>query len=603
MHPDARRAIGDNWYDDDPALRDFLRLHVDDKTMERHASALARLGRVAPAEVDPLARRADRMRPVLEGERPGDIRFDPAYRALQRIAREHRVFTLAWEGAPRALAFALGYLYAQAESGYYCPACMTDGAAVVLDRHAPPRLKDALVPRLVSSDAATAYEGAMYLTEKKGGSDVGGATETRAERADAAANSAGEASATATPAATPAASRSPEPDWRLTGLKWFASNCVADVALALARMPDGAPGTRGLGLFVVPRELSDGTPNPGLRVERLKDKLGVASMPTGEVRLEKAHAWLVKGGGEGFRAMMDMVALSRLYNAVASVAVARRGLREALAHGLVREAFGRPLAAHPLYLRGLVGVTADVEAGLALTLATAAAYDRDDALLLRALTPLAKAETARLAVTVASWACEALGGEGYVEDASVTPRLLRDAQVLPIWEGTTNVQTLDFLRAAATGAGDAFLRDVEARLAGASRAAEDARRDARDPRGGLRPAVALLRDALADLETDVGALADVDEPHREASGAWIVPAAYRLACGALLAEAAARSEPSSALRRVAVADLYARWRVSAATKEGGVSGGAVGERALDRATLVAGRLIAYPTVQDKEAES
>ncbi|HWG91898.1 MAG TPA: acyl-CoA dehydrogenase family protein, partial [Candidatus Thermoplasmatota archaeon] len=398
-----------------------------------------------------LARAADRHRPVLhrrtaEGERVDEVEFHPSYRALQAAAREHRVFTASWhpleghERVPRTLGFALGYLYAQAECGYYCPACMTDGAAFVLTRHAPPALRDALVPRLLQLSPEGAYEGAMYLTEKGGGSDVGGGTETRAEQAS-------------------------DGTWRLMGEKWFASNCVADVALALARMPDGAAGTAGLGLFVVPRRLPNGTPNPGLRIERLKEKLGVTSMPTGEVLLEGAVAHLVAPAPAGFRAMAEMVNLSRLYNAVASVALARRALREGVRAATHREAFGRRLADQPLFLRALTALALEVEGALGVTLDTAAVFDRyaagdaEAGRLLRVLTPCAKAMTAKLAVRAASEACEMLGGVGYIEEY-VTPRLLRDAQVLPIWEGTTNVQLLEFLRALEKGGVEAFAAHV-----------------------------------------------------------------------------------------------------------------------------------------------
>jgi acyl-CoA dehydrogenase len=262
----------------------------------------------------------------------------------------------------------------------------------------------------------------MFLTERRGGSDVGGATETRGERAA-------------------------DGSWRLHGAKWFCSNANAEIILALARMPDGAPGTRGLGLFLLPRTLPNGTANDGIVVQKLKEKLGVRSMATGEIELRGASAFLIEGEGKGFLAMAEMVNVSRLYNAIASVAIARRSLREGQRNALWREAFGKRLAEQPLYVRGLVELANDVRGALLLTFDAVNALDREDRPLLRGLTPLAKAGTARLAVDAASAACEMLGGNGYIEEW-VTPRLLRDAQVLPIWEGTTNVQALDLLRAA-----------------------------------------------------------------------------------------------------------------------------------------------------------
>lgn len=398
----------EDWYADDATLRAFLAARLPAGHWAALEPRLARLGVVAPHEVDPLARMADASPPVLTGN---GILFHPSYPRLQALAREHRVFTDAWHGGTRLTTLALGYLYAQAECGYFCPACMTDGAAVVLAKR--PGFED-VAARLVQDAPEGALEGAMFLTEATGGSDVG-STGTRAMRA-------------------------PDGGWRLTGDKWFCSNADAGAVLTLARMPGGADGTRGLGLFLLRQ------PNAGLRFTRLKDKLGVRSMATGEGELRDAPATLVAGEDEGFKAMAEMVNLSRLYNAVASVAIARRALREGQKNGAWRVAFGRRLKDHPLYARSVAALAVDVKGALLVTLDAAHAYDRGDHALVRALTPPVKAVTARLAVRAASEACEMLGGNGYVQPW-VTERLLRDAQVLPIWEGTTNVQALDFLRA------------------------------------------------------------------------------------------------------------------------------------------------------------
>ena len=439
----------EDWSRDDPLLLRFLGRRLPPGARKEMEARLGALGRAAPREVDPHARLADAHPPALTPE--GALAFHPSYARLQALAREHRVFTQAWhplgelERGTRLATFALGYLYAQAECGYYCPACMTDGAAWVLERHAPDTLAPALVPRLVQDDPAGAYEGAMFLTEKTGGSDVGATTTTARPAGDGR-------------------------TWLLTGDKWFASNAGADVTLTLARMPGAPAGTRGLGLFALPARLPDGSPNPGLRRVALKDKLGVRSMATAEVELRDAHAHLVAGEGKGFLAMADMVNLSRLYNAVASVGIARRALREAQRNGAWRQAFGKPLRAHPLYARAVAALANDVRGALLFVLDTADQIDRAAAgderarRLLRGLTPMAKAMTARLAVDAASQACEALGGNGYVKPW-ITERLLRDAQVLPIWEGTTNVQALDFLRACGKDAAhQALLEDGLARL-------------------------------------------------------------------------------------------------------------------------------------------
>lgn len=424
---------GENWFRDDAPLQRVLATRVPAAARKELEARLDALGTAAPREVDPLAKRADANPPRLEGN---DVVLDASYRELQRLARAHEVFTLAWRDGPakgsRVATFLLGYLYGQAESGYYCPACMTDGAAFVLDRHEG--FGD-VVAKLVQPSPEGAYEGAMFLTEPQGGSDVG-ATAARAERAS-------------------------DGSWRLTGHKWFASNANADAILTLARMPGGAAGTRGLGLFLL-----EGRRTPGLVRVALKDKLGVRSMATAEVRLENAPARLVAGEGAGFKAMAEMVNLSRLYNAVASVAIARRALREAEKNGRWRVAFGKPLAEHALYRAMLGGLANDVRGAFLLTLDCAEAFDRGGRAIMRALTPLAKAGTARLSVQAASLACEALGGNGYVKPW-VTERLLRDAQVLPIWEGTSHVQALDFLRGMTKeGATEALVADSMRLVAG-----------------------------------------------------------------------------------------------------------------------------------------
>lgn len=419
----------EDWYADDPQLRALLAKRLTPEQWKRIEPKLAALGKVAPREVDPLARKADRHEPMLKAN---SIVFHKSYGELQRLAREHRVFTDAWHGGNRLTSLALGYLFAQAECGYFCPACMTDGAAFVLARHG----RNDLVDRLVQDEAEGALEGAMFLTEKTGGSDVG-ATTTLAK-----AGAAG---------------------WKLTGDKWFCSNANAGVILTLARMPSGAPGTRGLGLFVVRGDAS------GLARVKLKEKLGVRSMATAECELRDCDAELVAGENAGFKAMAEMVNLSRLYNAVTSVAIARRALREGQKNGAWRSAFGKPLSEQPLYQRAVASLAVDVRGALAFVLDCADAFDREDWPLMRALTPLAKAETAKLAVRAASEACEFLGGNGYVRPW-VTERLLRDAQVLPIWEGTSNVQALDFLRAVhKDGAARALVED-SLRRSGALRA-------------------------------------------------------------------------------------------------------------------------------------
>jgi alkylation response protein AidB-like acyl-CoA dehydrogenase len=269
----------------------------------------------------------------------------------------------------------------------------------------------------------------MFLTERAGGSDVG-ANETTARR-DA------------------------DGTWRLTGHKWFCSNVDAEAVLVTAR-PEGAePGTRGLRTFLLLTEN-----NPGVRIERLKEKLGVRSMPTGEVTLENAAAEEIGG----FAAIAEMMNLSRLYNSVAAVAVMGRAIHEARWYIERRKAFGRPVIEHPLANDTLAQLEDEHHGALLMTFEAVDALRRSDAgdekaaHLLRILIPIVKAYTGKLAVTCVSEAMELIGGNGYIEESPM-PRLLRDAQVLPIWEGTTNILVLDALRVARKEHGHELMLD------------------------------------------------------------------------------------------------------------------------------------------------
>lgn len=291
----------------------------------------------------------------------------------------------------------------------------------------------------------------MWLTEKQGGSDVG---------------------------ANSTVAREKDGRWLLRGEKWFTSNAGGGVMLVLAR-PEGAPeGTAGLSLFLMPLHLPDGRRN-AIRFERLKDKLGTRSMATAESVLDDAEAWLIASPPRGFKAMAEMLNLSRLYNATASCAAMRRGLHEALSWSRERKSFGQLLSDHPLMREVLVDMAVECEASTALTFEAIRLIDRLDAggdvnedtqNLLHTFTPITKLYTAKQAVAMASEAIECLGGNGYVE-TFVTPRLLRDAQVLPIWEGTTNILSLDLLtRAFGKHEGHRMLRRWgESRLANAGK--------------------------------------------------------------------------------------------------------------------------------------
>jgi alkylation response protein AidB-like acyl-CoA dehydrogenase len=357
---------------------------------------------------------------------------------------------------------------------------MSDGAARTLLHHGARSLAERALPRLTSRDPATAWTSGQWMTERAGGSDVG-----RAE----------------------AVARRGEGGWRVSGVKWFTSAATSEMALLLARPEGNGPGGKGLALFYMETRLADGRPN-GFAVQRLKEKLGTRKLPTAEVELEGAAAELVAGTAGGVRAIAPMLDVTRLWNAVCAAAGMRRGLALAQDYARRRSAFGALLAEKPLHAEVLAEMEAERTGALLLAFRAAEllgrveAGDASDAdhLAFRAVVLLAKLATGKQAVALASEALECFGGAGYVEDTGL-PRLLRDAQVLPIWEGTTSVLSVELLRA---------LRDPGAPEALAAEIRGPALR-ARDP--ALRPAAEA---ALRAAEHAAAWWARTEGPAREA---------------------------------------------------------------------------------------
>jgi putative acyl-CoA dehydrogenase len=424
-----------NQYTDDRPLRDYLAWKLPAAMLASIDPALARLG--ARAVLDILAAGDDaESRPPRHipydawGRRVDQIEVADGWRTLDRIAAEEGLVAIGYERSHGAWSrldqFARLYLYGPSSATYSCPLAMTDGAARCLELHADPALRDHALPHLLSRDPSQFWTSGQWMTERTGGSDVSG-TSTIARCEDGA--------------------------YRLHGSKWFTSATTAQMALTLAR-PDGAPsGSRGLSLFYV--ELRDDTGAlRGIRVLRLKDKLGTKALPTAELALEGTPARLVGEPGRGVRTIAAMLTITRLHNACMAVAGMRRALNLARSYAATRVAFGRPLIEHPLHVETLAALEVECQAALHLVFALVELLGKDECgqasdgerALLRLLTPVVKLFTGKQAVATASEVIEAFGGAGYIENTGL-PRLLRDAQVLSIWEGTTNVLSLDALRA------------------------------------------------------------------------------------------------------------------------------------------------------------
>jgi alkylation response protein AidB-like acyl-CoA dehydrogenase len=325
--------------------------------------------------------------------------------------------------------FALAYLFHPSSQVYTCPLAMTDGCARTLEvlGGGLGATRDRILSHLTSRDPAQVWTSGQWMTERIGGSDVG-LSETVA-RSDG------------------------NGGFTLHGTKWFTSAVNSQVALTLARPDGNGLGGKGLALFLV--ELRDSAQRlQRITVLRLKDKLGTRNLPTAELLLDGTPALAVAGLSDGVRKMSMMLNLTRTWNAVCAAATQRRGLALARDFARRRVAFGATLAEKPLHLDTLADLAAVQQASFQLTFFAVELLGRQEAgeldasgeSLLRVVQPLAKLTTARHAVADASEVLEAFGGAGYVEDTGL-PELLRDAQVLSIWEGTTNVLALEVYRA------------------------------------------------------------------------------------------------------------------------------------------------------------
>jgi alkylation response protein AidB-like acyl-CoA dehydrogenase len=453
----APDTTGMNFYRADPALSDLLRIHLPEAVFHHIAPHLDRLGELAGGYLDECARLADRHTPLLhQRDRFGRdvqwIEYHPAYRELERAAfgefgihaMSIRKGILGWpDKYPVVAKHAFTFLFNQAEFGLGCPINVTDGCAKLLATFGSDALKQRYLDGLTQTDMDRLTQGGQFMTEKEGGSDVGTLTTIAVPEGD---------------------------HWRLTGEKWFCSNADAKVVMLLAR-PQGAPdGTRGVGLFLMPRFLDDGSQNH-YRIVRLKDKLGTRSMASGEIKLEGAIAYAVGRLDRGFVQMAEMVNSSRLSNGVKSTALMRRAQHDAMTVAKNRVVFGHRIIDLPLGRRQLMKIMLATEQALSMSFATADALDRaeagsqDAAALLRVLTPTLKFRATRDARKVCGDALEMRGGIGYIEEFA-TARLLRDAHLGSIWEGTGNIVALDALRRAVGrhGAEAALGADLHARL-------------------------------------------------------------------------------------------------------------------------------------------
>jgi alkylation response protein AidB-like acyl-CoA dehydrogenase len=429
-------AVGRNWYRCDPSLQFLMRRYLGADGLAWAEPRLHRLGALMGGPIAERAEETDRNPPRLErydrwGRDVSTVVMPPTFEASRQdlIANSFSCasFRDAARGAgvdPAPLAAAWAYLLDQAEIGMMC-ALGTGGDMVVrlAEEFAPAEVKERV--REIFAAGEFAGEAAQMLTERTGGSDLAALETTAVPDGDA---------------------------WRVSGLKWFASNANGSAFVVLAKAEGAPDGLRAIAPYLVLRERRDGSRN-GIRIRRLKDKLGTKAVASAEVELLDAEAFLlapgVSGGGEsgasgpgdgrGLARMMELTNGARLGIAMMGLGCARRALVEALCYADAREAFGAELSQHPLMQRKLAELIVEVEAAQALV------FDGYLGTRLRIGAPLIKLRAARLGITAASDAIEIHGGNGYIEQWPVA-RLLRDAQVNTVWEGPDNILCLDVRR-------------------------------------------------------------------------------------------------------------------------------------------------------------
>jgi len=490
--PSTKIADLDNQFDDDRVLRRYLQRVLPEDVRSTITPDLRTIGALAGNDLYDLQLQDRENEPSLtrygpQGERIDHVELTELWEEGLSAAASHGAIAAAYERDhgrySRIDQFARAYLLTPGTDMLGFLLATTDGAARVLLDHGPGDLTDEVLPHLLSRDPDTFWTSGQWRTEKAGGSDLS-QIETTAKR-DAAGT------------------------WRLHGHKWFTSSTAANVALVLAQAEEA---DNDLTLFYLPiRDEADASPREGIRVNRMKDKMGARKLPVSEIELEGAVAHPVADIGSGTRTLGPMVRIARTWNSVLAVGLMRRGLALARDFGQEREAFGTPIMEKPLHYDTMASLQATFEGAFHLTfrLVELLGKQETDSLseqerhLFYALTPLVKLTTAKQATSVLGEVMEAFGGGGYVEDTGI-PMLLRNAYALPLWEGTTNVMALTALQKLRR---DGRFAALKAELARCREAVNTPALDhaVQTAQGAFRNAMQWLADALDDGQDAVEA--------------------------------------------------------------------------------------------------
>ncbi|XP_053558174.1 LOW QUALITY PROTEIN: acyl-CoA dehydrogenase family member 11-like [Bombina bombina] len=447
--PFSRAVIGNffqekprlgNPFLEDALLQGYLKRHLPPQVLEEVSQDFERFGHQLVEEIDSLGRECELNPPQLQhydawGNRGDQIITTPAWKKMKDISAKEGLIAEAYERRysswSRVVQVAKLYLYAPSSGLFTCPLAMTDGAAKVIESLGTPAPLQHAFKNLTSRNPSTFWTSGQWMTERKGGSDVASGTETVAVSQE-------------------------DGTYKLHGFKWFTSATDSDMSLTLGRVADSqgrtVEGTRGLSLFYL--EVRDANRKlNGIEVQRLKEKLGTRQVPTAELLLDGAKALRLHPEGRGVASISNMLTITRIHNTISATAYMRRVLNLGREYAAKRFVFGKFIKDQPLHIqtmarmeveaRGAFLILMEVSRLLGLEETNMATVQDQD--LLRLLTPIAKLYTGKQALAVISEGLEGFGGQGYMEDTGL-PVMLRDAQVLTIWEGTTNILSLDVLR-------------------------------------------------------------------------------------------------------------------------------------------------------------
>ncbi|XP_055862176.1 acyl-CoA dehydrogenase family member 11-like [Biomphalaria glabrata] len=446
------RPALENQYTQDAFLRSFLRRHLPSKHFKLVDEDLNRFGNRVTKDIYELSLRLEAEQPKLEqidawGKRTDKLILSTAWPQMKEIAAEEGMIACGYERIfdewSRLYQISKFYLFEPSGGLFGCPLAMTNGAAktleVLKDKHS--WVYDKAFSRMISRDPNTFWTSGQWMTEKQGGSDVARGTETIAV---------------------------PQSDgsYKLYGYKWFSSSTDADISLTLARVVDKSgsviEGTKGLSLFYLEVRDENSIMN-NIQMLKLKNKLGTKQLPTAELLIDGARAFKISEDGRGVASMANMLTMTRIHTAMGAASSMRRMVNLARDYSTRRKAFGKILHQHPLHVNTLAFMEIETRAATILVLEIARLLGRqevlgkgkeleDEAEVLRLIVPLAKLYVSKQAVSVLSEGLECFGGQGYIEDTDL-PRMLRDTQVNAIWEGTTNILSLDVLRAITKSSG------------------------------------------------------------------------------------------------------------------------------------------------------